>query len=237
MKIRTRGAQAFNVPNTEEGNLFLQLLRKFRNRGWHYRARGRGPRKEHGNQYSVPQEHAEWLAVYLEQKSKWHDGQWVNPAQPAMAFYHNVNLADFGQPEPEPVAVNNGGGIYIASVAEWSSPFIQGSPVAVDGGGTVYNSAPHGLQPGTQNIGFAIGESQGLIGEGEGVVHVQLNPWVSHVDLNPPAAPKADNEVVLTPDEQGMLEKILDNLADNEVGHWDPEDRDVFDALYDKLVD
>jgi len=71
MKIKTRGKQAFNVPNDPLGRMFLHLIKKYRNRGWYYRARGRGPREHHGNQYDIPQEHAEWLAVYLG-----HDRDW-----------------------------------------------------------------------------------------------------------------------------------------------------------------
>lgn len=71
MKIRTRGNQAFNVPNTDEGRLFLKLLGRFRNRRWHYRARGRGPRKAYGGLAAhVPQKFSDWLAVYLRQSKK-----------------------------------------------------------------------------------------------------------------------------------------------------------------------
>lgn len=66
MNIKTSGNQVFNVPNNEEGREFLRLLRKFRNRGWHYRARGRGSRKEHGCQHGIGQEHSEWMAVYMD---------------------------------------------------------------------------------------------------------------------------------------------------------------------------
>ena len=71
MKIRTRGKQAFNVPNNAEGHKFIELLRKFRNRGWYYRARGRGSREHYGSQSSIEQAHAEWLAVYMEHSKEW----------------------------------------------------------------------------------------------------------------------------------------------------------------------
>lgn len=74
-KIKTQGAQAFNVPNDSEGQEFLRLLRKFRNRGWSYHARGRGSRKEHGNPHSIAQEHSEWMAVYLDDSKKKVPGQ------------------------------------------------------------------------------------------------------------------------------------------------------------------
>ena len=65
MEIQTQGSQTFNVPNNEEGRTFLKLMEKFRNKGWHYRIRGRGPRRDHGTQYHIPQQHSEWMAVYL----------------------------------------------------------------------------------------------------------------------------------------------------------------------------
>ena len=83
MKIKTRGAQAFNVPNDEEGERFLALLRRYRNRGWHYLARNRGPRKALGDKYvsfsrqlSIPRKDAEWMAVYLKREPgpKLHEG-------------------------------------------------------------------------------------------------------------------------------------------------------------------
>jgi hypothetical protein len=65
LKIETQGNQVFNVPNTIEGHEFLRLMNKFINRPlWAYRARGRGPRPLWGA-LSIPQEHAEWLAVYI----------------------------------------------------------------------------------------------------------------------------------------------------------------------------
>ena len=60
--IKTNGAQAFNVPNDDEGRTFLRLLRKFINRPrWRFRSYGRGPRPR----WSVSQAQAEWIAVYL----------------------------------------------------------------------------------------------------------------------------------------------------------------------------
>lgn len=69
MNIQTQGKQAFNVPNDSEGQEFLRLLHKFRNPGWYYRARGRGPRKEHGTALDISQTHSAWLAVYLTQEN------------------------------------------------------------------------------------------------------------------------------------------------------------------------
>ena len=66
MRIKTKGAQAFNVPNDSEGQEFCRLMDKFINRtGWHYRRRGRGSRKLHGTQDSIPTQYSEWMAVYL----------------------------------------------------------------------------------------------------------------------------------------------------------------------------
>ena len=76
-RIKSTGAQAFNVPNDSEGNEFLRLLRKFRNKGWSYHARGRGPRKLPGENYvsfrrqsSIPKTDSKWMAVYLDNTKK-----------------------------------------------------------------------------------------------------------------------------------------------------------------------
>jgi len=72
MSPTSKGTQAFNVPNDSEGKEFLRLLRKFSHNGTAYRARSRGPRKRPGDLYvtgsrraSIPQEDAEWFAVYM----------------------------------------------------------------------------------------------------------------------------------------------------------------------------
>ncbi len=70
MKIQTQGSQTFNVPNNEEGRTFLKLMEKFRNKGWHYRIRGRGTRKYHGAQAHIPKQYSEWMAVYLRDERK-----------------------------------------------------------------------------------------------------------------------------------------------------------------------
>ncbi len=86
-RIKSKGAQAFNVPNDSEGREFLRLLRKFRNRGWSFHARGRGPRKLPGDLYvsfrrqlSIPQSDSEWIAVYLDNSKKKQPYQ--PPAEP-----------------------------------------------------------------------------------------------------------------------------------------------------------
>lgn len=76
MKIRTSGHQAFNVPNDEEGRKFLEMVRRYRNKGWTYRARGRGPRSapegvfdpHFGSPASISQANSEWMALYLHSK-------------------------------------------------------------------------------------------------------------------------------------------------------------------------
>ena len=102
MKIRSRGAQVFNVPNTKEGHVFLKLLRKFRNRGWYYKARGRGSRKEHGSQDSIPQEHAEWLAVYMTSKNASWQGVRIGPLLDRWA------LAEFNSHSNLSLSTNDG---------------------------------------------------------------------------------------------------------------------------------
>lgn len=65
-KIKTQGSQAFNVPNTEEGKAFIKLLRKFANYpDCSISCRGRGSRKNGGNQAYIPIRLSEWIAVYI----------------------------------------------------------------------------------------------------------------------------------------------------------------------------
>ena len=87
MEIQTQGSQTFNVPNNEEGRTFLKLMEKFRNKGWHYRIRGRGTRKYHGAQAHIPKQYSEWMAVYLKPE---------NP-KTAFAAYHNIKFGDGGE--------------------------------------------------------------------------------------------------------------------------------------------
>lgn len=69
MTIKTKGSQDFSIPNTYEGKEFINLLKKFTNRKrWNIKVRGRGSRKEHGDQSDIPLDYAEWFAVYLSRK-------------------------------------------------------------------------------------------------------------------------------------------------------------------------
>ena len=65
-----------HIPNNEEGELFLSLLRKYANRKTIavIKARGRGSRKEHGNAYSIPIKHSERLHIYFDYRDE-HDTQ------------------------------------------------------------------------------------------------------------------------------------------------------------------
>jgi hypothetical protein len=234
MKIRTTGRQAFNVPNNEEGHLFVRLLQKFRNRGWYYRARGRGSRQEHGNQYSIPQEHAEWLAVYL--RSKWTE-QSINAL---VDMYSPTGRIRPVEPEPQPVAMSQST-VYSVPMAEWSHPIEVGSPVAINAAGQVYAVGLHGMEALTNRLGTAVSNSNGPIGEGEGQINIVLDPAVSHRPLLQSAigekAPEPENEVELTVAEQEMLGSLLQNWADTEVEYWPEEEGNVFQGLYEKLVD
>lgn len=65
--IESKGNQVFNVPNTDEGKKFLNDVKKYLNRNkYSYKSRGRGSRKEYGNQYGIALPNAEWIALYLE---------------------------------------------------------------------------------------------------------------------------------------------------------------------------
>ena len=263
MKIRTRGKQAFNVPNTEEGHVFLKLFRKFRNRGWHYRARGRGSRQEHGDQGSIEQEYAEWLAVYMTPRRSWDD---LDPLLEASDPRHETLVAQYNNHDNSSGLTGNPSvlgvppaGTFNMVLATWSAPILSGEAVALaEASGRVYSPLP-GSTP-VHVAGIAVSPSQGNISAGEGTVEVQIpetyqappahqqssseqvineilatpTDWLHERGLTPPQAP-ADDSVELTQEEQIILEKILLYAAD-EVGHG-YEGRETLDSLINKLVD
>ena len=66
-KIESKGMQVFNVPNTEEGNAFRKQLSSYLNKPQYKICnRGRGSRKEYGDDSSIPLKHSEWIAVYID---------------------------------------------------------------------------------------------------------------------------------------------------------------------------
>lgn len=65
-KIETKGKQIFNVPNDKDGKIFMDALERYLNRPQYtFRRRGRGSRKEAGDQSYVPLNASEWVAVYI----------------------------------------------------------------------------------------------------------------------------------------------------------------------------
>ena len=69
-QIKTNGMQVFNVPNTEEGRNFMDSASRFLNRPtYSIKNRGRGSRKEHGCQASIPLPNSEWIALYIKDKN------------------------------------------------------------------------------------------------------------------------------------------------------------------------
>jgi hypothetical protein len=257
MKIRTRGNQAFNVPNTEEGHLFVRLMRKFRNRGWYYRARGRGSRKEHGDQAGIPQQFAEWFAVYLNKEAPQPQANpapslWVTNLGNGPITFDGQSWSDLVPNQDNQFQIplryaNPPDAIFSANVAQWSAQIGAGDPVAIDHDGLIYNAEVHGVgQTGIQ-IGTAIGDSIGSIGEGEARVPVRLDlgeglnvlpaepiPWPQPPQ---PVAP-GDDTVELTAEEQGLLEEILSNLHNGyKTQDWEEEKQEIFDSLFEKLVD
>ena len=60
-----------NVPNSKEGWAFINLMKKYLHRGrYDIRLKGRGSRKEHGNQSFIPLPHAEHYSIYIDNKIK-----------------------------------------------------------------------------------------------------------------------------------------------------------------------
>lgn len=70
-KIETDGTQLFSVPNTPEGNKFLDSLSAYTNfPKFNLKKRGRGTRKDHGNGQDISIKHSEWIAVYATEKDQ-----------------------------------------------------------------------------------------------------------------------------------------------------------------------
>ena len=58
-----------NVPNSKEGWAFINQMKKYLHKGrYSIRLKGRGSRKEHGDQRGIPIKYAEHYSVYIDQK-------------------------------------------------------------------------------------------------------------------------------------------------------------------------
>ena len=58
-----------NVPNSKEGWDFINQLKKYLHKGrYSIRLKGRGSRKEHGDQRGIPIKYAERYSIYIDQK-------------------------------------------------------------------------------------------------------------------------------------------------------------------------
>lgn len=232
MRIRTRGNQAFNVPNDEEGQSFLRLLRKFRNRGWYYRARGRGPR-DNGLRAHCPQDKAEWLAVYLKHKRDWAPGDQMTGDE----FQELVYALNKHDSDPAAGVFVPPKQIMVFEMAEDSAPFIAGSPVAIAEDGKVYNSAPHGLRPGTYDIGVAVAESEG------GTVHAILDELPEPAAYEPyeqesePVGEPEGDVTDITAEEHDFLERILISHWKSRSGYYSDKEQAILDSLVGKLTD
>ena len=68
------------LPNNEFGKKVIKNIRKFLNRDrYKLRVRGRGTRKEHGNQHSIPLKYAERFSIYVDDDSvnSYHSQRWL----------------------------------------------------------------------------------------------------------------------------------------------------------------
>ena len=70
-KAKVRVHFLTNVPNSKEGWAFINQMKKYLHRGrYDIRLKGRGSRKEHGNQSFIPLPHAEHYSIYIDNKIK-----------------------------------------------------------------------------------------------------------------------------------------------------------------------
>lgn len=234
MTIRTSGQQAFNVPNDEEGRKFLELMKRYRNKGWTYRARGRGHRSapegvfdpHFGSPASICQENSEWMAVYLR-----HAVQVVASTVQFMPAPWHVH----------PATVVNNALTMDCQVAEWSGVIYLGDPVAIGEDGRVYAEVVHGLGVTGEHLGIATTNTTGgLIGEGEAVIRVAVStPPTAIANLPVEEAPMApilpaDDTAELTLEESDLLEDIIKMAAQ---GMQTDAGQDLMDSLVNKLID
>ena len=60
-----------NVPNSKEGWAFINQMKKYLHKGrYSIRLKGRGSRKEHGDQRGIPIKYAERYSIYIDYKIK-----------------------------------------------------------------------------------------------------------------------------------------------------------------------
>ena len=58
-----------NVPNSKEGWAFINQMKKYLHKGrYSIRLKGRGSRKEHGDQRGIPIKYAERYSIYIDHK-------------------------------------------------------------------------------------------------------------------------------------------------------------------------
>ena len=58
-----------NVPNSKEGWAFINQMKKYLHKGrYSLRLKGRGSRKEHGDQRGIPIKYAERYSIYIDHK-------------------------------------------------------------------------------------------------------------------------------------------------------------------------
>ncbi len=234
MTIRTSGQQAFNVPNDEEGRKFLELMKRYRNKGWTYRTRGRGPRSapegvidpHFGSPASICQENSEWMAVYLR-----HAVQVVASTVQFMPAPWHVH----------PATVVNNALTMDCQVAEWSGVIYLGDPVAIGEDGRVYAEVVHGIGVAQEHFGIATTNiTGGLIGEGEAVIRVAVSAPPTAIANVPVegeqagAAARSEDTTELTPEESELLEEIIKMAAGKPL--FVP-DKDLMDSLVNKLID
>lgn len=71
-KIKSKGSQTFNVPNTPEGKAFIKLARQFAVKGTKFVSRGRAKNRKALASYQgefghrdIRLQDAEWIAFYV----------------------------------------------------------------------------------------------------------------------------------------------------------------------------
>ncbi len=223
MKIRTDGSQAFNVPNDEEGHVFLKLLRKFRNRGWYYRARGRGSREEHGDANGIEQEHSEWMAVYMSPKA----GRRIPDVSPysvrrAVARALTTSFNEHTYPSP------SGSDTHPSPSA---FTLLQSHPTGGgEGGDTQSGSNPYVMSREAHERWIARANASAARWSWS---HPRPSNWRKCAT----AQPAPEDIAELTHAEQEILERVLQYMSNVELQNWDPASATTFHSLFNKLVD
>lgn len=239
MRIKSKGAQTFNVPNNPLGRLFIHLMKEYVNRnGWHYRCRGRGSRQEHGNKFDLPSVYSDWMAVYLRKEKQYTQqpplpaAEDENPANKPPSLDMSLARNQWFK-EGQPIDI---GSEPIITLDNSGMDFEPGDRVRVGADGRAILAADHEAA-----FGFAVFSSaaydpcvsvvRDVTPNSDDFVSAMGKAEQNSTELNV----EEDDTIELDEEESAMLERALSRASDTFM--WKYRDRAILDKLVSKLID